>query len=91
MGAKPIRWNFASNTIRLSANERVCTPLQEREIISGPMVETTVSSKQVTVRRSMRLMDSPYPYDLEQFCAGRNNLPLCTKIGPAEQMNAHQS
>ena len=85
IGSKPIRSNLASITIRSSANERVCNPLQALDIISGRMVATTVSSKRVTLRRSMRLIESPYPYDLEQSCAGRNSAPSWRITGPAER------
>ena len=55
----PIRWNFASITIRSSLNESVCTPLQDADIASGRSEVTTVSSKRVTVRWSIRLTESP--------------------------------
>src|SRR4249919_1184149 len=55
----PIRWNFASITIRSSLNESVWTPLQDADIASGRSEVTTVSSKRVTVRWSFRLTESP--------------------------------
>jgi hypothetical protein len=61
IGSKPIKWNFASINIKSSPNERVCNPLQDSDIASGRMMATTVSSKRVTVSRSMRLIESPHP------------------------------
>src|SRR5690348_9523192 len=81
----PIRWNLASITIRSPANDRVCTPLHEADIASGRTVATTVSSKQVTLKRSMRLIDSPEPYEREQSWAGLNSAPSWWITGPAER------